>query len=101
VKKYLRSHCEYNIRSLRENIPKALNSIDVDLVKRFYGKVRRYEVLYSANVSTLKAVEIVKGTGPTGQKQKKSHRRISEANLLELHVGNNALHGLCYCSCCS
>jgi len=101
VKKYLRTHCQFNIQSLRENIPKALESVDVETIRRFFGKAHRFEVLYAAEVPALKAVDIVKDTSPLCHKnKKKSHRRISEADLNALHVGNGALKGLCFCSNC-
>ena len=46
LKEYLRKHCGYDIKSLRENIPKALETICEETIRRFFGKCRRYEAMY-------------------------------------------------------
>ena len=72
-KVYCRAHSNFTLAKLRENINPALDSLSVDLIKKYFRKVREYEQAYTEGNKAGKEVE-------AAVKRYKSHRRVfSEA----------------------
>ena len=68
-KRYTREHCDYSFKGLEATIDPALDSISIDLIRKFFRKVREYLAAYREGITI----------GPQMQaalKQYKSHRRI-------------------------
>eukprot|EP00733_Pompholyxophrys_punicea_P002077 Pompholyxophrys_punicea_v1_NODE_1381_length_749_cov_5.442363.p1 type:complete len:108 gc:universal NODE_1381_length_749_cov_5.442363:164-487(+) len=68
IKYFVRQECDYTYPSLKEHVPKCLDKIDVDMIRKFFRKSRDYGRAYS-NGATCTSVE-------TEVKKFKSHRRV-------------------------
>ena len=73
-KRYSRAHTNFTFAKLRETINPALDSVSVDLIRKFFRKVREYERAYLEGNKAGKEVE-------AAVKQYKSHRRIFSETL--------------------
>ena len=74
AKIYTRTHCDYTFAGLENTIDLVLDSVTVDLIRKFLRKVMEYHRAYrEGNIigSDMKKI----------MKQYKSHRRVSEAAL--------------------
>ncbi len=77
-KQYSKAYCKYNIRSLRNSVHPALDSVTLESVQNHFRKVRHYMFAYLEGVSGGSDLEkLVKHY----KKPIKSHRRISEIEL--------------------
>ena len=74
-KRYSRAHTNFTFAKLRETINPALDSVSVDLIRKFFRKVREYERAYLEGNKAGKEVE-------AAVKQYKSHRRVFSETLL-------------------
>lgn len=73
---HTRAYCKYSIVGLRKQVRPALDSVTVDLIRKFFRKVKDFERAYREGH--------VPGTGMTNQiKLYKSHRRVSTAKLTQ------------------
>lgn len=71
AKRYTRTHCDYSFAGLEKIIDTALDSVTVEMMRKFYRKVREYHRAYREEVKVGK--EMLKTL-----KVYKSHRRVSE-----------------------
>ena len=46
AKHYTRSHCDYSFQNLEKIIDTALDSVTVELIRKYYRKVREYHRTY-------------------------------------------------------
>ena len=51
-KQYTRAHCDYTFPGLEQTIELALDSVDVQLMRKYFRKVREYHRAYRNNVKT-------------------------------------------------
>ena len=73
AKRYLRAHCNYTFQGLQKTIPKALDSVQIDSIKKFFRKSREYMFAYiEGHVAGHKLDEQVKTYS--------SHRRVGPNN---------------------
>lgn len=72
VKKYLRDHCDYTFGTLKENIPKAMESISVQLIRKWEHRAWRFVHAYSEGLGAKDSQAKVK---QFSSKIYKSHRR--------------------------
>ena len=73
-KRYSRAHTNFTFAKLRETINPALDSVSVDLIRKFFRKVREYERAYLEGNKAGKEVEVA-------VKQYKPHRRVFSETL--------------------
>ena len=71
AKQYTRSHCDYTFAGLERTIDPALDNTSVELIRKYYRKVREYAKGYREGFAAGPALE-------KAMKQYKSHRRVSE-----------------------
>ena len=72
AKQYTRAHCDYTFQGLdRTAIEKALDSVNVEMIRKYFRKVREYHRAYRNNIEISKEMQ-------KALKVYKSHRRISE-----------------------
>ncbi|KAF7319820.1 hypothetical protein MKEN_00764700 [Mycena kentingensis (nom. inval.)] len=75
VKRYLREHCDYTFATLKENLPKAMASISVELIRKWEHRAWRFIDAYSQGLDAKDAQRQVK---KFSSRKCKSHRRIPE-----------------------
>ena len=68
AKQYTRKHCDYTISGLKKTIGPALDSVSIDLVRKYFRRVREYAREYREAFAA----------GPKLENVYKSHRRVSE-----------------------
>lgn len=73
-KRYSRAHSNFTFAKLREIINPALDSVTLDLIRRYYRKVRDYERAYVEGNTAGKEVE-------AAVKLYKSHRRVFSEDI--------------------
>ena len=74
AKRYTRSHCDYSFLGLEKTINPALNSVTLDMIRKYFRKTRE----------TMRAYREGYAAGPeleNALKRYKSHRRVSEAGV--------------------
>ena len=71
AKQYTRTHCDYTFAGLEKTIDAALNSMTVELVRKYFRKVREYQRAYREG-------NIVGKEMQNTLKIYKSHRRVLE-----------------------
>jgi hypothetical protein len=76
VKKYLRDNCDYTFDTLKENLPKALASVDVKTIRKWEHRTMRWLDAYSSGKGTKEAQLHVK---QFSSRKYTSHRRIPES----------------------
>ena len=76
-KRYTRKHCDFSFQGLQKIIPDALDSVPLETIRRYAWLAFRYMDAYRKGLSGEVAERAVK--------QYKSHRRISENQMLECH----------------
>lgn len=77
-KRIVRGECDYTIESLRLNVPKAINSIPPDTMKRFFRSSFRYIQAYKDG-ENLTAAQVIHSV-----RKYRSHRKVPES----LFAGN-------------
>ena len=75
VKKYLREHCDYTFDTLKENLPKALASVDVATIRKWEHRMIRWMGAYREGKATKEAQLQVKAFS---SRKYTSHRRVPE-----------------------
>ena len=75
AKQYTRAQCDYSFQGLKKTLGAALDSVDVEITRKFYRKVRKYHRAYRNNVKVGKEMEKT-------LKVYKSHRRVTDAEQL-------------------
>ncbi|KAA1476310.1 hypothetical protein DENSPDRAFT_784921, partial [Dentipellis sp. KUC8613] len=73
--KWLRDHCDYTFETLKENVPKALESVSVATIRRWEHRTWRFVDAYGEG---LDAKDCQKKVKEFSSRQYKSHRRIPE-----------------------
>ncbi|KAJ3885508.1 hypothetical protein GG344DRAFT_59121, partial [Lentinula edodes] len=76
TERYLREHCDYTFQTLRENMPKALASIKIELIRKWEHRAWRFIDAYSDGLGAKDAVTQVKKFSSC---RYTSHRRIPES----------------------
>jgi predicted transcriptional regulator len=76
VKQYLRSRCDYTFDTLKANLPLALKSVDVTLMRKWQHRVKRWMEAYRSGLNAKDAQIQVKSFSSY---KYKSHRRIPES----------------------
>ena len=76
VKRYLRENCNYTFDTLKENMPKAMESVKLEVIRRWEHRMYRWMEAYRSGLGTADAQAHVKEFSST---KYKSHRRIPEA----------------------
>ena len=69
AKWYTRTYCNYSIVGLMRAMVPALDSVDVDLIRNYFRKARRYIRTYREGNTTGQGIE-------EAVKKYKSHRRV-------------------------
>jgi hypothetical protein len=98
-KRYVRSHCDYNIAGLRIAVVDGLDAICADTVRRFFAICRRYEVAYRSDIALAEVEAVVK--------KYTSHRRVLDGTgivarlLAEGQINDSTFDGLCSCNKCT
>ena len=75
AKHYTRQHCDYTFPGLEKTVIPALDSISVDLIRKYFRKNREIMRAYREGYTPGRELE-------TALKQYKSHRRVSTAEQL-------------------
>ncbi|KAI0372083.1 hypothetical protein BV20DRAFT_1034932 [Pilatotrama ljubarskyi] len=80
--RFLRENCDYTFSTLQENLPCALASVSVELIRKWEHRLRRWMDAYGSGLSSKAAQDQVKAFS---SRCYKSHRRIPEslARLLD------------------
>ena len=76
VKKYWREHCDYTFDTLKDNIPKALESVQLSTIRKWEHRMIRWMEAYRDGKSTKDAQFDVK---KYGSRRYTSHRRVLES----------------------
>ena len=72
-KKYTRAHCDYSFKGLEDTIIPALDSVNLDTIRKFFRKMRDYIKAYKEGFTAGPELE-------NAVKKYKSHRRVPEDN---------------------
>ena len=72
AKQYTRAHCDYSFQGLEKKLEVALDSVDVELIRKYYRKVREYHRAYRNSIKVEKEMEKT-------LKVYKSHCRVTDA----------------------
>ena len=74
-KRYCRAYTNFTLPKLREILHPALDSVSVDLIRKYFRKIRDYERAYNEGVKAGREVE-------EAVKKYKSHRRVFSETIL-------------------
>ena len=83
VKKYLRDHCDYTFPTLRENLPKALESVAVETIRKWEHRMWRWLDAYDGGMGAREAQLHVQ---KFSSRKYKSHRRVPEGLGAQLDI---------------
>ena len=75
VKKYLRDHCDFTFDTLKANMPKALESVQVSIIRKWEHRMYRWMDAYRSGFGTTDAQKQVQKFSST---KYRSHRHIPE-----------------------
>ena len=75
MKKYLRDHCDYTFATLQENLPKALESVAVETIRKWEHRMWRWLEAYDDGLAAREAQRHVQ---MFSSRKYKSHRRVPE-----------------------
>ncbi|KAI0700377.1 hypothetical protein C8T65DRAFT_580331, partial [Cerioporus squamosus] len=73
--KWLREHCDYTFETLRQNMPKALRSVSVELIRKWEHRAWQFIDAYGEGLGAREAQKKVK---EFSSRKYMSHRRIPE-----------------------
>ena len=76
VKRYLCEHCDMTFDTLKQNMPKALESVLLDTIRKWEHRMHQWMAAYREGLGTREAQMKVKAFSST---KYKSHRRIPES----------------------
>ena len=74
AKHYTRQHCDYTFNGLERTIERALNSVPIDLIRKYFRKAREIMRAYREGHTPGRELEIA-------LKQYKSHRSVSATDI--------------------
>ena len=74
AKHYTREHCDYTFHGLEQTIDRALNNVPVDLIRKYFRKVREIMKAYREGHTPGRELEMA-------LKEYKSHRRVSATDI--------------------
>lgn len=74
-KRYTRRHCDYTFKGLQKTIPKALDSVPIESIRKYAWMAFRYMDAYRKGLTGLPAQQAVK--------KYKSHRRVSDVHMIK------------------
>ena len=57
AKQYTRAQCDYTLQGLEKTLGAALDSVNVEIIKKYYRKVREYHRAYRNNAKVGKETE--------------------------------------------
>ncbi|KAJ7615064.1 hypothetical protein DFH06DRAFT_921943, partial [Mycena polygramma] len=80
-KKYLRDHCDYTYEGLKANMPAALASVSVALIRKWEHRMIRWMDAYRDNLDPKEAQRVVQAFSST---KYTSHRRVPETIARQL-----------------
>lgn len=81
VKRYLRENCDYTFVTLQENLPKALESVSVETIRKWEHRMWRWVDAYDGGMGARDAqLQVQKFSS----RKYKSHRRILERLAAQL-----------------
>ena len=83
VKKYLRDHCDYTFATLQENLPKALESVAVETIRKWEHRMWRWLDAYDGGMGAREAQLHVQ---KFSSRKYKSHRRVPEGLGAQLDI---------------
>lgn len=81
VKKFLRDHCDYTFSTLQENLPKALESVTAETIRKWEHRMWRWLEAYDDGLAAREAQLHVQ---KYSSRKYKSHRRVPEGWRAEL-----------------
>ena len=81
MKKYLRNHCDYTFTTLQENVPKALESVAVETIRKWEHRMWRWLDAYDNGLTAREAQLHVQ---KCSSRKYKSHRRVPEGLCSQL-----------------
>jgi hypothetical protein len=81
VKKYLRDHCDYTFATLQENLPKALQSMAVETIRKWEHRMWRWLDAYDGGMGAREAQLHVQ---KFSLQKYKSHQRVPEGLGIQL-----------------
>ena len=73
AKQYTRSHCDYSFSTLEKIVDTALDTVSVELIRKYFRKVREYQRAYREGNTLGKEMQTI-------LKKYKSHRRVLESS---------------------
>ena len=83
IKKYLRDHCDYTFKTLQENLPKALESVAVETIRKWEHRMWRWLEAYDDGLAAREAQLHVQ---KFSSRKYKSHRRVPEGLGIQLDI---------------
>jgi hypothetical protein len=86
VKKWLRKHCDYTFETLKANLPIAMSSVPVELIRRWEHRTWRFIEAYAEGLDAKDAQKKVK---EFSSHRYKSHRRIPESLVQQIDQSYN------------
>ncbi|KAG1762082.1 hypothetical protein EDD22DRAFT_778846 [Suillus occidentalis] len=78
---FLRENCDYTFATLKENMPKALDSVGINTIRKWEHRMKRWMEAYESGLGAKDAQFKVKAFS---SRTYKSHRRIPEAVACQL-----------------
>ncbi|KAL1684854.1 hypothetical protein GGG16DRAFT_129725 [Schizophyllum commune] len=75
VKRWLREHCDYTFETLKANMPKALASVSVELIRKWEHRTWQFIDAYGSGLDAKEAQKQVKAFS---SRKYKSHCRVNE-----------------------
>lgn len=90
AKRWLREHCDYTFETLKLNVPKALASVSLELIRRWEHRSWRFIEAYAEGLDAHSSQQKVR---EFSSRQYKSHRRIPETLARQLEKARKAQDG--------
>jgi len=73
VKRYLRENCDYTFTTLQENMPKALESVEIHTIRKWEHRMKRWMEAYVSGLGAKDAQFQVKAFSSRIYKSHKAH----------------------------
>ncbi|TBU27119.1 hypothetical protein BD311DRAFT_846130, partial [Dichomitus squalens] len=77
---WLRENCDYSFETLRQNMPKALRSVSLELIRKWEHRAWRFIDAYAEGLGAREAQQKVR---EFSSRRYKSHRRVPEQKLAQ------------------
>lgn len=101
MKAYQRSHCAFSITSLRKTLPQSLDALYPDIVRRYFGRTRRFEAAHRLGIKTKDLNKFVNSCRTTTQTSATLNAERKFMQELGVDPDHQDLQGLCYCNKCT